>query len=196
LAVIDPLAREKAEAILADPAFEEALIELLRQSPDFAPAAPGASGALTSPELRLLAAGGIDSPAELPLEPLARAYLMFGKLMTDSLSTAEAAELLGVDGARIRQRLGERTLFGVKAPGGEWRLPRLQFVSNGEVPYLSQLLKALPQDLHPVEVFSWLSTPNADLELRGQELTPLQWLLAGAPVDVVAELAILMAEPA
>ncbi len=47
-------------------------------------------------------------------------------LLETSLSTAEAAAILNVDVSRIRQRIRERTLFGIEYEG-EWRLPRFQF---------------------------------------------------------------------
>jgi hypothetical protein len=94
-----------------------------------------------------------------------------------------------VDGARIRQRLGERTLFGIKGLGAEWRLPNFQFSPSGEVPHLGQVFKALPSDLHPVEVYNWLTLPEPELDLRGEEASPIQWLLSGGRPEPLIEIA-------
>lgn len=47
-------------------------------------------------------------------------------LLESSHSTAEAARFLGVDASRIRQRIRERSLYGIEYENA-WRLPRFQF---------------------------------------------------------------------
>ena len=54
-------------------------------------------------------------------------------LLEESLSAAQAANLLKVDVSRIRQRLRERSLFGLEHEGS-WRLPRFQFERRRVIP--------------------------------------------------------------
>jgi len=124
-------------------------------------------------------------------DPIARAAFEYAVLRATGLTTHEAAKQLGVNDSRVRQRLGERALFGIKA-GNEWRLPAFQFARAGLVPGIDRVLPRLPQGLNPVAVHRWFHTPNPDLEEReGQAaaLTPLQWLQTGNDPNVVAELA-------
>jgi hypothetical protein len=51
------------------------------------------------------------------------------------ISAAEAAKLLHVDVSRVRQRLRERSLFGIEHEGS-WRLPRFQFERRLVIPGL------------------------------------------------------------
>jgi hypothetical protein len=107
---------------------------------------------------------------------------------------AQAAGHLGVAESRVRQRLGERTLYGIKRPGG-WRLPRFQFTTRvterGTVPGIERVLPRLAPDLHPLEVVGWLTTPNPDLTVGEEErpVSPLDWLTAGLSPAAVADLA-------
>jgi hypothetical protein len=57
-------------------------------------------------------------------DPLMRSIADYMALLETSLSAAEAARYLKVDVSRIRQRLRERSLYGIEY-NGERRLPRL-----------------------------------------------------------------------
>jgi hypothetical protein len=111
-------------------------------------------------------------------------------LLEESLSAAQAAKLLGVDVSRIRQRLRDRSLFGVEHEG-TWRLPHFQFERRLVIPGLARVLKALPEDLFPLDVVDWFVLPDADLQLKSDAvpLSPREWLLSGRPVDAVAAVA-------
>jgi hypothetical protein len=184
---VDP---EEFDRLVAD-ALEE--VVPLRPSPD--PASELSEG-----ELTLLATGGMrfdPLPADAG-HPLVRTAAQYAALLGSSLSVTQVAAHLGVAESRIRQRLGERTLYGIKRPGG-WRLPRFQFVTEGAgggtgdstVPGVEQVLPHLPPDLHPLAVVSWFGTPNPDLTVGQDEhpVSPLDWLSAGMPPADVAALA-------
>jgi len=111
-------------------------------------------------------------------------------LLEESLSAAEAAKLLKVDVSRVRQRLRDRSLFGIEHEGS-WRLPRFQFERRHVIPGLALILRALPPDLFPLDVVDWFLLPDTDLELDGDSgpLSPRQWVLSGRPVDAVVTLA-------
>jgi hypothetical protein len=110
-------------------------------------------------------------------------------LLETSLTTAEAADLLKVDVSRIRQRLRERSLYGIEYDG-ERRLPRFQFEREQVLPGLREVMAVLPEALNPLDVAEWFLSPNPDLELRGvAAISPREWLLRGEPIAAVVALA-------
>ena len=111
-------------------------------------------------------------------------------LLEDSLSAAEAAKLLRVDVSRVRQRLRERSLFGIEY-AGNWRLPRFQFERRLVIPGLARVLKSLPPDLFPLDIVDWFALPDPDLQLDSDAapLSPREWLLSGRPIEAAVMLA-------
>ena len=153
--------------------------------------APGVSG-LTDAERRALTEGGADLDGVRPdrLSAAARTRLEYAKLVAESLSVDEAARMLKVDSSRIRQRLGgdPRSLFGIKT-GKAWRIPRFQFHEKRVIPGIDAVIAKLPRDLSPVAVYRWFTSPNSELELDDETVSPLDWLEAGGDPARVAELA-------
>ena len=178
--------------------YEAAARTLLRNAPLRAHGSvsldPGQ--ALTGGELAALRAVGLTTRpwpregTEVPEDPLAQSVVDFMALIETGLSTDDAARLLRVDVSRVRQRLRERTLFGVEYEG-EWRLPRFQFERKHVLPGLGEVLGAIDADANPLEVAEWFLTPNLDLERKGDEspISPRDWLLRGGAPRPVAELA-------
>lgn len=153
--------------------------------------AEGPASTLTLDEERALREAG-SLREELP--PLAqRASLGTAMqrlvLVTDALSVKQAAATLEVSEGRIRQRLAARTLFGVQAAQG-WRLPRFQFTQDGQLLRgLDRVLPALPADVHPVVVTSFLARPHEDLLVGAEPTSPAAWLEGGGDIDAVVTLA-------
>lgn len=169
-------------------AMEIALVESGFQRPY-----PEPRRALARGQVELLERGGFElDRLEFGLEdPIARSAFEYAVLRATGLTTHEAARRLRVNDSRVRQRLAERALYGIKA-GDAWRLPAFQFARAGLVPGIDRVLPRLPKGLNPVAVHRWFHTTNPDLEERkgqGTALTPLQWLQTGNDPDVVAELA-------
>ena len=131
-------------------------------------------------------------PYEGRRDPVVATAARFSELVAQSLSTAQAADLLGVQTSRVRQRLNAEapTLYGFKH-GREWRLPRFQFRNDGLVHNFDKLAGDIPRDWTPLEVKTWCTTPNPDLAI-GEEtttrLTPLQWLESGGEPDVLSRI--------
>ena len=119
-------------------------------------------------------------------------------LLATGLSTEDAAGVLGVSEARVRQRVGhERTLLGVKTPTG-WRLPGFQFEGGGEVPGVGRVLRAMDPGLHVLSVANWFSLPKPELrteylggagEGEDELLSPRDWLLRGGDPEALLGLA-------
>ncbi|HME37525.1 MAG TPA: hypothetical protein VKG63_01075 [Steroidobacteraceae bacterium] len=175
--------------------YEEARRRLLLNEPMLGGLGTGgsAAAALTLGEVQALESVGLSTEkwaGEASRDPLTRSIADYMALLETSLSTAEAARYLKVDVSRIRQRLRERSLFGLEYDG-ERRLPRFQFERKQVVPGLREVLSALPEALNPLDVAEWFLSPNPDLELEGRDavLSPREWLLKGESVAAVVRLA-------
>jgi len=175
--------------------YEEARRRLLSNEPMRGDAGQGvaAAAALTAGEVQALESVGLSTAkwaGDAARDPLMRSIADYMALLETSLSTAEAARYLKVDVSRIRQRLRERSLFGIEYDG-ERRLPRFQFERKQVVPGLREVLSALPEGLNPLDVAEWFLSPNPDLELVDREtpLSPREWLLKGESVAAVVKLA-------
>ena len=108
----------------------------------------------------------------------------------DTTTQRGVREHVGHHPCRVRQRLRERSLFGIEYEGS-WRLPRFQFERRLVLPGLAQVLKALPTDLFPLDVVDWFVLPDSDLQLDSDPapLSPREWLVSGRPVETVVALA-------
>ena len=140
--------------------------------------------------LRAVGAFKDDTPIPADEDPLIRTQAQYMALLEESLSAAQAAKVLNVDVSRIRQRLRERSLFGLEHEG-TWRLPTFQFERRRVIPGLGQVLRAIPEDLFPLDVVDWFVLPDAGLQLENDPtpLSPREWLLSGRPVEAVAAIA-------
>lgn len=133
---------------------------------------------------------GVDlsGPAEGKADPVLTTAARYARFMSNSLTVRDAAQLLGVTEGRVRQRLAERTLYGVRSGTREWRLPQWQFVSDGALPGLAEVLTTLPVALHPLAIDSFFKSPSPELNVDGEDLSPVQWLETGGDPTLVAEL--------
>jgi hypothetical protein len=175
--------------------YEEARRRLLANEPMRGDVGQGAAVAstLTVGEVEALDSVGLstvpwtDDPAR---DPLMRSIADYMALLETSLTTTEAARYLKVDVSRIRQRLRERSLYGIEYDG-ERRLPRFQFERKQVLPGLREVISAMPAGLNPLDVAEWFLSPNPDLELDKHDapLSPREWLLKGESAAVVVRLA-------
>jgi hypothetical protein len=106
-----------------------------------------------------------------------------------AMRTQDVARMLGVHPSRIRQRLKDRTLIALD-DAGELRIPALLFEDGSELPGLRRVLPAVPADIRPLEVLSWLATPTQELQ-DADDLprSPRDFLLATGDADRVIALA-------
>jgi len=140
--------------------------------------------------LRRVGAFKDEAPVRPDRDPLLVSQAQYMALLEESLSAADAAKRLRVDVSRIRQRLRDRSLYGVEYDGS-WRLPRFQFEGRLVLPGLAQVLKALPSDLFPLDVvdFFLLADPELRTDRDTAPFSPRAWLLAGRPIEPVVALA-------
>src|SRR5882757_7768062 len=173
--------------------YERARRYLLENEPLRARSSEGTSipYALSATEIDALKSVGLSTERWRQKErtdPLAQSIADYMALLDTSLTTSQAAKYLKVDPSRIRQRLRERSLYGIEYDG-EKRLPRFQFERRKVIPGLAEVLAALPETLNPVDVAEWFLSPNPDLELGTGAVSPREWLLCGESVAAVVALA-------
>lgn len=102
----------------------------------------------------------------------------------ESLTVEQAAKRLVVDGSRVRHRVRDRALYGFKI-GGRLRLPTWQFNRQDAIPGLRAVLAALPTDTHPLEVAGLMTTPDPDLVVADELVSPREWLIGGGDIGAV-----------
>ena len=157
-----------------------------------APNRPAAADFSATEAAALRSVGALKDEALIRADndPLIRSQAQYMALLEESLSALEAAKLLRVDVSRVRQRLRERSLFGIEHEGS-WRLPRFQFERRLVIPGLARILKALPPHLFPLDVVDWFVLPDPDLRLDSDVacLSPREWLVSGRPIEPVIALA-------
>jgi hypothetical protein len=185
-------------ALRRDPSFEGGAVALVHVEGDLLqlrflhPLFEGESSTLTAAEEGALARGGVEPVSEEDVAVVqARAASAYEELREGSLTVDEAAARLQVNTSRVRQRLGERSLFGLK-DGNTWLLPAFQFRPKGLVPGVGVVVRRMPPDISPLAAAQWFTSPNPDLCTRDENerpLTPLQWLLGGNSPEAAAELA-------
>lgn len=171
--------------------YEEARRHLLKNEPLLGESGEGAARTLSAGELDALKAVGLSTaPFEggHAKDPLTRSIADYMALLETSYSTSQAARYLKVDASRVRQRLREHSLFGIDYDG-EKRLPRFQFERKQVLPGLREVIAALPADLNPLDVAEWFLSPNPDLEIGDEVLSPREWLMKGESVEAVVKLA-------
>ncbi|HUQ43449.1 MAG TPA: hypothetical protein VM451_03435 [Candidatus Limnocylindria bacterium] len=137
-----------------------------------------------------LRAGGLNLAKRRRVEgdPIGDTAARYAAILADTADVAEVADRLGVTRARIRQRAAERTLLAIRE-SDEWRFPRAQFAADAPIRGLPAVSLALPADLHPVAVWSFLNEPSTDLPLDHGAASPLEWLRSGGSPDPVAAIA-------
>ena len=141
-------------------------------------------------EAASLRAGGLDLAKRRRTEPdpIGETAARYAALLADTEDVAEVATRLGVTRARVRQRAGERTLLAIRE-GDEWRFPRAQFADGAPIRGLPAVSLALPPDLHPVAVWTFLTDPSSDLAVGDEPASPLDWLRSGGAPEPVAAIA-------
>jgi hypothetical protein len=147
---------------------------------------------LTAAEAALLDEDGLVEGERDRPGAFEKSQIEFELLVNQSFTLQIAASILAVNPSRLRQRLAQRTLYGIKE-GGSWRIPTFQFDARRKklVRGIEKVLPHIRADAHPLAVASWFSTPHQDLVVGEEEtpVTPLQWLAGGRPSDPVADLA-------
>ncbi len=145
--------------------------------------------ALSAADQELLEAGGLRFGGTVH-GAVTTTGAAWAALLASSVTVADVATSLGVDASRVRHRLADGALLALPAAGRRRLLPRFQLADDlTPLPGLGVVLAALPDDLHPQEVEGFFTTPQPELVLRRQPVTPRAFLLGGGDPLQVARLA-------
>jgi hypothetical protein len=117
----------------------------------------------------------------------------FRNLRDTSITANDVAKRLSVSSSRIRQLSSSSNsgLSSFQGESGERLYPTWQFDGDKTIPHLRALLQELPANIHPVALRRFMALKTADLEPKelDEELSPLEWLIAGYPPEDVLTLA-------
>ena len=143
---------------------------------------------LTAPEVSSLARFGVSEadlgvPTALPA--MARGQLWEQEITAHSFSVAEAAAVLGVTPARVRQRCAAGTLVAQRRSDG-WHLPRFQFPEDREVRGWATVAQAVQRSTPLILVERVLTSPVPRLLVDGEEVSPFEWLSQGGDPVIAA----------
>lgn len=157
------------------------------------------SAGLPEAELEALRAAGISLEGS-PTDPtgagqVARGLARSRQFREEALTVAEAAKELKVSDGRIRQLIAAGSVMTIPNGDGGRLLPAWQFVGGRLLPGMDVLTKAAT-GLHPLTLAGFMARPDVDLEVEGEPVSPLEWLLAGGDPTVVAGLAAGLRVPA
>ena len=154
-----------------------------------------AQAPLNADEAKLLDRVGFVAVPGAYAESVAALVADTARLINTSYSDVEVAVGLSVSQSVVCRRRRERTLWAIEVDG-LWLYPTAQFIPvdvEGSsaltlVPHLDRVLPALPPDLQPTAVASFLTTPMDALLISGRKTTVLDWLSNGGAAEPVFEL--------
>lgn len=103
----------------------------------------------------------------------------------DAVTTRAVADLLNMQTSYVRRLAGQGDLYVSGKHGRSLLFPTWQFVDGKRVPHLRDVLRALPGDMHPLTVATFMTSPARELE----NMAPVEWLTTGGNPRPVVELA-------
>ena len=174
---------------------DELVVVLLRELAEILTKRQPRGGALSDEQVAFLIESGAFTATEFAETEASLARGDLAKLerktrlaaITDSLSVAEVAQVLSIDAARVRRRQAKSDLYAFLA-GGRRRYPLWQFTGDPArpvLPGLAALVHGIPADMHPASVQGFMTTPQEDLRVDGERMTPVDWLLRGGDAEAL-----------
>lgn len=103
----------------------------------------------------------------------------------ETITTRAVADLLNTQTSHVRQLARQGDLYVAGKHGRSFLFPTWQFIDGKRVPHLRDVLRALPSDMHPLTVATFMTSPARELK----NMTPVQWLETGGDPRPVVDLA-------
>lgn len=150
------------------------------------PATQPPAAELTAGDARLLDKEGLSQCHADAWAADAEITARIKHLVTTALTAAEVANGLGITTTEVHEKQLARRLWAI-TDGQSWMFPAPQFEIGNDGHHLrvirgiDQVLKALPEDLHPIAVQGFLNTPQPNLS-TDRAATPLEWLQGGGDI--------------
>jgi hypothetical protein len=153
--------------------------------------ARGAAPTAAGPAAYLTEHAGPDldadaDPGDVHQRRAVTAARTLAETIDSAVSLDQAAQLLTISRSRLSHRVAAGNLWSFTVQGRRY-LPRWQFTADGRtLPGLTQIIPAIPNDLHPLAIEAFMTTANPDFDNQ----SPAEWLATGgAPVPVADWLA-------
>ncbi len=184
----DSGARERVLALVTEIEGDDRLTLAADILSDIIAYQPADTRALTTAEMRALDRAGIreeDLVASGAPNASVKSALWERQAELDTYSVAEAASLLGVTTARIRQRCAAGTLFAWRLRDG-WHLPTFQFPDGRELRGWATVAPAIAPGTPFIVAERVLTTPSPRLVVEGEYLAPFEWLAQGGAPETAA----------
>jgi AcrR family transcriptional regulator len=126
---------------------------------------------------------GVDRPEGLaPRPPGAVASLQaaieFSQMVASSYTVPALARELDVTEDEVGRLVGQRALYAIQ-DGPTVRIPRFQVLAGRLVPELGRIVPLLPDEIHPLEVQSLMTSPSYALLVDYTPVSPVAWLSGG-----------------
>ena len=135
---------------------------------------------LTDTQIAMLERAGVDlDERPTDTDPMLDYATEFAAIRATCLTPAALARTLGVTPVRVRQMIGENSLYAMRI-GRRLHIPLFQLADDALVPNIGQVNKAIA-NLDPVSVQRWITAAVPELE----GMTPLNWLNSGRGVKAV-----------
>ena len=115
----------------------------------------------------------LEAPSALPAAARSRIWEL--QLARRNLSVAEAAVILAVTTARVRQRCAAGTLLAQRRSDG-WHVPEFQFPEGRELPGWADVAPVIPAGLPLLLIERVLTSPAPQLVIDGEMVAPFEWL--------------------
>lgn len=133
---------------------------------------------------------GITNPSNEEVAQASASNAAARMLMdSTSLNGQEMAERLGLSPSTVRHYRAEKKIYSYTR-GSAVLYPAWQLTGYGSlIPSLGAVLQALPDNLHPQSVAGLFQTPQPDLVLDGDGVTPKEWLERDGDSEPVVALA-------
>ena len=132
---------------------------------------------LTESEVAMLERAGADVDERRGgADPMLDYATEFAAIRATSLTPSELAQELQVTPVRVRQMIGDGSLYAMRI-GGRLFIPAYQTADSALVPNIGPVNRAMA-GIDPVSVQRWFTTADPDLD----DMTPLNWLKAGRDV--------------
>lgn len=118
-----------------------------------------------------------------------RSHRVETQLITDSvtMSGPQVARILGKDPSTIRHRVAKELLIAFGRGRGR-RLATWQFDGTDTIPGVPQLAQAMRRDEHPLAVHNFMTSPNPNLMVGDEPVSPRDWLIDGGAVEPVVRM--------
>lgn len=127
--------------------------------------------------------GETGTPNDIHRRRALTAARTLSETVRSALTIDQASKALGISKSRVSHRLADGTLWAFTVQGRRY-LPRWQFTSDGRtVPGLPVITAAIPTNLHPLALDSFMTTPRPDFDRR----SPFEWLISGGDPRVIAD---------